>query len=77
MLCALSCFSLFLFTVLYIDLIHELGVLNFLSSLDLKLSDRNVMRHCYVLEVANLSVYLMELSCLSVLMLIYLKLLFH
>lgn len=58
----LALFSPFLFLVLYIGLIHELGVvLNFLSSLNLGLSDRNVMKHCYVLEIPNLSVYLVEL----------------
>lgn len=55
-------FSPFLFIVLYIGLIHELGgVPNFLSSLNLGLSDRNVMKHSYILEIAHLSVYLMEL----------------
>lgn len=79
MLCALFFFFFpsFLFIVLYVGLIRELEVLNFLSGLNLRLSDRNVMTHCYVLDIANLSVYLMERSCLFVLVLIYLKFLFH
>lgn len=47
-------FSLFpfLFIVLYIGLIHELGrVLNFLSSSSVGLSEGNVMKQCYVLEM--------------------------
>lgn len=60
--CACCLFFPFLFIVLYIGLIHELErVLNFLSSLNLGLSDRNIMKHFYVLEIANLSVHLMEL----------------
>lgn len=93
----------FLFIVLYIGLIRELGrVLSFLSSLSVGLSEGNVMKQCVVLEMDDLSVYLTELcfkvhflmllaplpfflysvtllqqSCPSVLMFIYLKLLFH
>ena len=63
--CLLSFFP-FLFIVLCIGLIHELGgVLNFLSSLNDGLTDRNVVKHCYVLDIAILSVYLMELLLCS------------
>lgn len=60
--CSLSPPSLFLFIVLCIRLMHELGgVLNFLSSLNLGASDRNAMSLCYALGIGDLSVHLIEL----------------